>query len=429
MELLDLPLDVFRTILEATVIVLGAQRVPRLRLVNKFFDGEVIRAACITGILDYCPHVWGPWVAWHLQRRVLAHRARDNNYLVCTLGRVVDEFVAKYEGDEQHERKLEISLTVSRAAAQYLKLYAFDQSSRLGIGQTSHAPEHLLSAAAYVGDVSVVESLLARGVDVNAGNNVFGKPLFAAASAGNLDVVRLLLARGADADDGVYPRTEDDERLMETAYNSWGLEMHIACCEEGVRTALDAAAIGGYEEVVRLLLQPEFGVSRLTYSYRHAIVNDAHGGNANVMRLLNEAGNFSGIPKQWLRQLWGCALQVAAEMGQPDTLLLQRGAAVDGTSNCRDTPIIMAAGGGYLQVVELLLDHGAELHQDWKQHPLERAAEYGQAHVVRFFLDRGAHLRMRYGGEYALDFALERGYESVAAMLMDYGVALDKPTA
>lgn len=36
---------------------------------------------------------------------------------------------------------------------------------------------------------------------------------------------------------------------------------------------------------------------------------------------------------------------------------------------------------------------------------------------------------MRYGGEVALDLALEKGYESVAAMLMDHGVTLDKPTA
>lgn len=107
MELLNLPLDVFPTILETTVIVLGAERAPRLRLVNstvstppkllitltrvpEFFDGEVIRAVCTTGILDYYPRLWGPWVAWYLQRRVLAHRARDNNYLVCTLSRVVD---------------------------------------------------------------------------------------------------------------------------------------------------------------------------------------------------------------------------------------------------------------------------------------------------------------------------------------------------
>lgn len=34
MELLDLPLEVFRAILEETVIVLGADRAPRLRLVN-----------------------------------------------------------------------------------------------------------------------------------------------------------------------------------------------------------------------------------------------------------------------------------------------------------------------------------------------------------------------------------------------------------
>ncbi|KAL1984028.1 hypothetical protein VTN96DRAFT_9625 [Rasamsonia emersonii] len=354
MELLDLPLEVFRAILEETVIVLGADRAPRLRLVNKFFDGEVIRVVCITGILDSSHLTYGPWLAYHLQSRVLAPRAQDNNnYLLCTLRRVVDELIAKYQGDE-HERKREISLALSRAAAEYLgyrvpnalrgcetrsgvrlpkrssvayvsflRSYEFEQSILLGKGQTSDAPEHLLSPAAYVGDVSLVEGLLAQGVDVNAGSNVFGKPLFAAASAGHLDIVRLLLARGADADDGAYPRTEDDERrLLESGDSQESTELHITCTRR-LATALDAAAIGGYEEVVRLLLQPEFGISRSTYSYRAAIIKAARGGNANVMRLLIEAGEFSAIPEEWL---WECALQQAAEAGQPDTvrLMLER---------------------------------------------------------------------------------------------------------
>lgn len=111
MQLLDLPLEVFRAILEETVIVLGPDRAPRLRLVNskysfrpefasqklinpntirlEFFDDEVMRAVCMTGILECSSpmnFVYGPWLAYYLQRRVLAHRAQDNkNYLLCTL--------------------------------------------------------------------------------------------------------------------------------------------------------------------------------------------------------------------------------------------------------------------------------------------------------------------------------------------------------
>lgn len=344
--------------------------------------------------------------------------------------------------------------------------YEYEQSSRLGKGQTSHAPEHLLSAAAYVGDVAVVEGLLAQGVVyVNAGSNVFGKPLFAAASAGHLDIVRLLLARGADADDGAYPGTEDDERLLlESGYDKESIERSIARRDMSVYTTLDAAAIGGHEEMVRLLLQPEFGVSRSTYSYRAAIVNAARGGNANVMRLLIEAGEFGAIPEQWLRQLWECALLHAADQGRPDTvrlmldkgvpvdvesvfvnslvtplvlaaakghyevvqLVLQRDAAVDGTPPCIYNPIMKAAAGGYLRTVELLLDHGAVVHQDWAPHPLERAANHSQVHVVRHLLERGAHSKMRYGGALALELALDNGYGSVAAMLMEYGIKLDQ---
>lgn len=58
-----------------------------------------------------------------------------------------------------------------------------------------------------------------------------------------------------------------------------------------------------------MLLQPEFGVSRSTYPYYRAIINAAHGGNANVMRLFIEAADFSSSQEKWSGQLWVWALQ------------------------------------------------------------------------------------------------------------------------
>ena len=190
---------------------------------------------CRTQIYNCYPYS-GRWGIYYLQSRVLAHCAQDNNYLLSTLGRVIDDLITDCHRDKQHEKKREVSLALSELVAEnlgstywcalnghktermttlpdrtsrfyveILKVYEFQQSSCLGKGQTSCAPEHLLSAAAYVGNISLVEALLAHGVKVNTGSNVFGKPLFAAALAGHLAIVRLLLARGADADDGAYP--------------------------------------------------------------------------------------------------------------------------------------------------------------------------------------------------------------------------------
>ena len=47
--------------------------------------------------------------------------------------------------------------------------------------------------------VSMVESLLKNGIDINVRNSDGMTPLMAAASTGNMQIIRILLAKGADA--------------------------------------------------------------------------------------------------------------------------------------------------------------------------------------------------------------------------------------
>ncbi len=55
-----------------------------------------------------------------------------------------------------------------------------------------------LMRAAAIGNVKVVENLLARGMDVNQRGPRGSTALMFAASSGHLDVVKLLVANGAD---------------------------------------------------------------------------------------------------------------------------------------------------------------------------------------------------------------------------------------
>jgi ankyrin repeat protein len=74
-------------------------------------------------------------------------------------------------------------------------------------------------------------------------------------------------------------------------------------------------------------------------------------------------------------------------------LLLEAGADPDG---CRDpqqaTPIALTIGQGRIDVVEVLLDHGAQLEgvHVGERTPLLQAAAAGQPAIARMLLDRGA---------------------------------------
>lgn len=113
--------------------------------------------------------------------------------------------------DQEHQTLTPLLLAISQQH--------FDAASALlvaranpNFGGAEGAPP--LSLAALVGDVKLVELLLAHGARLNATNPQRGTALRAAADAGKIEVVRLLLARGAkfDAADAFGKRPVDYAR-------------------------------------------------------------------------------------------------------------------------------------------------------------------------------------------------------------------------
>jgi hypothetical protein len=76
-------------------------------------------------------------------------------------------------------------------------------------GQSSADSGAALRAAASLGDVETVRSLIAGGADVDAANDYGATPLILASMRGRTEVARVLLEAGADAElaDGFYGRS------------------------------------------------------------------------------------------------------------------------------------------------------------------------------------------------------------------------------
>ena len=379
---------------------------------------------------------------------------KKDDYLARTLKHVSNQLI-KHDTSDPKEAKERIPMAVTHAAVdfmvdglQYVMMegmtreplssgpgstkyfssrdqYEFDRSMRLGKGQTSDKMEHVLSVAAYIGKISLVEHLLEQpGVDLNVRSNVFGPPLRNAALKGHVDIVKLLLDKGADVDSGTYPGT-DDEYPLPGRYPNENMCLRRGMAHFHARpvTALDAAARSAHKEIVQLLLKSKFDTHRSFDCYRDAIIFAAIGGDVEVMEMLIRQTDFSGFHPFELQMYWDHILQMTAIEGKIEVMprLLERGAYVDNTRASMDqaTPLGLASFAGYDEAVLLLLQHGADINAG-EYPPLYMAAAAGFSRTARLLLDKGAELNPV--GRDSIGFATEEGYDDVVRVFAEKGL-------
>lgn len=106
-------------------------------------------------------------------------------------------------------------------------------------------------------------------------------------------------------------------------------------------------------------------------------------------------------------------------------LLLDAGANANARSQISgNTALFLAAYRGRMDVVKLLVEHGADVNakDDGDSTPLQDAAWSGQTEVVRYLLEQGAEPDAKDGfGRSALDLAIEGGHTEIATILEEAG--------
>ncbi|MGX2040485.1 ankyrin repeat domain-containing protein [Methylocaldum sp. MU1018] len=122
-------------------------------------------------------------------------------------------------------------------------------------------PNQALFAAAAAGQLERLDSLLARGADVNAKNGAGRTPLMGAAFSGNVRAIRKLLAFGAD------PNTAD---------------------KRGV-TALMEAVAQGYEDAVGALIAGGADISAKDDAGLTPVDRAKKSGHGRIAALLEQA--------------------------------------------------------------------------------------------------------------------------------------------
>ncbi|ODM20705.1 hypothetical protein SI65_03758 [Aspergillus cristatus] len=366
---------------------------------------------------------------------------------------------AEGDCDQEQQQQQEIALVLSRAAAQY------------GNWKRSHdnptkydAPEHLLSAAACVGSLSLVEYLVKQEQEhcsVSAESDLLETPLSSASRNGHLEIVRLLLSNGADWEAGYRGRDAEEERYAYKHGNVWSLQQQFLVGIETpyTVTVLEAAASKGHEQIVQLLLQqPSRHNWRSSYSHLRAIRFAAMRGKIDLVRLLDEeisefhplvlkdfwnhtllATSYSGktevIPfllakgaqidyTEFYERDHTTVLGFAAFRGHNDTirLLLENGADIDGGSKSEEVPLLLAAHVyGFPSTVALLLDKGAPVHPV-RSRLLEQAVFFPPLCVIEVLLEKGVHKIREDGGAAALLPARNEERQDIVDLFKAYGI-------
>lgn len=230
-----------------------------------------------------------------------------------------------------------------------------------------------LYIACQEGHVSIVKQLLRKGADPNLGiKHLLGMPLIAAASAGHLEVVRLLLDSGADPNGHSHSDSEDPAptALSEACRNGFpaivnDLLSRGATVTAGPATTLVANPLAvlstgtwspSRHGILELLLEV---VSRESNEEREQVLADAlaeaaleH--NCNAFELI-----LQYVPAS------SQTLTLASTCGSKSSVMycLEHGIGVNAADSDGELPLHCASFNLHSSVVQLLIDHGADVNQ------------------------------------------------------------------
>ena len=219
--------------------------------------------------------------------------------------------------------------------------------------------------AAYDGDIQAVKQHLVDGTDVNAKDDDGWTPLQDAATFGHKEIVELLITKGAD----VNAKTEEGETPLHTAVSNDHKEIIELLIKEGAdvnavamddvfsdQTPLDAA--NKYNQGAVAVLLRKYGGK--TCVELEALIDSAKKGDIEgIKQHLAAGGDVSFRNKNG-----DTMLNYAAYLGHKEIveLLVENGAEVNAKGLADWTPLHLAAYNNNEQIVQLLIAKGAEMN-------------------------------------------------------------------
>jgi ankyrin repeat protein len=322
-----------------------------------------------------------------------------------------------------------------------------------------------LQVAAAAGSRNLVQLLLQRGAHVNTITGYYGNPLQAAAAGGHQDIVELLLAAGAkiNARGGEYRYSF----LAAARSGNVSLVRHFVEAGADVNTrggrfgsALQASITGVPRKVFQaatadyidtvLNTSPNLEVVFRISRNADAMSNVARRGVFGNLLQASAGGGFGIQERGFLHEMQDSEKTYMEILSHADNYevakyLLERGADPSFCGGYYNTPLEAAIALGRVDIVSLLLQHGADANGSSEPDssptviysstkattPLIVAIRKGNIEAVNMLLKAGADPNMTAKGTYSTETPLhvaagcKEDRSEIARILIDNGASVD----
>ncbi|CAG9976202.1 unnamed protein product [Clonostachys byssicola] len=268
----------------------------------------------------------------------------------------------------------------------------------------------LLSAAAFLGHAGVVKRLLENGNDPTHNDTIFPSAIEAAALSGKIEILQLLQMSLPDNVEPTYNDTGSRTRPFLCHYSLGEIYQKGKADIQGVF----GAAMNGDTGILEMAIYPPSRADQGAAYFDYMPNGDDSLPKQWRPKVL--LGKVAGFAKNWAvytrlvslipelsDHVRAMHLRRFAEYGNFDVVknLLDAGYYVDGDVKVTEgsvgnsnvaTPLYLAARFGNENVVNLLLEYGADVHKARLQihRPIEGAVKSGSIAIVRKLLSYGA---------------------------------------
>jgi len=268
-----------------------------------------------------------------------------------------------------------------------------------------------LHVASVGGYLDIVNTLIGNGAHIDIIDNVGRTPLWFAAACEQTDIVRSLVSAGADLNciqdnHGLYAlcvaSLNGYTDIVSVLLNN-GAQVEIR--DRLGRTPLSCSAFNGHTECIGLIMGRGADVDAIDYSGQSPVSKAVEEGNRDaVMALIHHGANLRHLEYECIDPLTATA---ATDMWYKNDveilqLLINNGSRVNSAKHGKNQSALMtAAHNGRLDVVEALLENGADIYDrnfDSMQ-AIDVASYCGHTDVVEYLSSSNRYVTVLSGGD------------------------------